>query len=38
MSYNQDDITQGKVLVADPFLLDPYFKRSVVLLVEHNEG
>ncbi|MEM9982237.1 MAG: YqgE/AlgH family protein [Bacteroidota bacterium] len=38
MSYNRDDITQGKVLVADPFLLDPYFKRSVVLLVEHNEG
>jgi len=28
---------RGKVLVAEPFLQDSYFKRSVVLLTEHNE-
>lgn len=28
---------KGKVLVSEPFLQDAYFRRSVVLLVEHNE-
>jgi putative transcriptional regulator len=28
---------QGKFLLAEPFLDDPYFKRSVIYLVEHNE-
>lgn len=28
---------KGKFLVSEPFLSDPYFKRSVVLLGEHNE-
>jgi putative transcriptional regulator len=28
---------QGKILVAQPFLNDGYFKRSVILLTEHNE-
>ena len=32
-----EHITSGKVLLADPFLQDPYFKRSVVLLCEHHE-
>lgn len=27
----------GRVLLAEPFLLEPYFKRSVVLVTEHNE-
>lgn len=27
----------GKFLVSEPFLSDPYFKRSVVMLSEHNE-
>lgn len=27
---------KGKFLVSEPFLSDPYFKRSVVLLSEHN--
>ena len=27
----------GKVLLAEPFLAEPYFKRSVVLVTEHNE-
>ncbi len=30
--------TPGKLLIAEPFLDDPYFKRSVVLLTEHNEN
>jgi putative transcriptional regulator len=29
--------TKGKILISEPFLLDYYFKRSVVLLAEHNE-
>ncbi len=28
---------KGRVLVSEPFLQDAYFKRSVVLLTEHNE-
>ncbi len=28
---------QGKILLSEPLLFDPFFKRSVVLLVEHNE-
>ena len=27
----------GKLIIAEPFMLDPYFKRSVVLLSDHNE-
>lgn len=30
-------ISQGKILIAQPFLNDGYFKRSVILLAEHNE-
>ena len=29
--------TQGSLLVSEPFLLDSYFKRSVVLLSEHDD-
>jgi putative transcriptional regulator len=28
---------KGKVLLAEPFLNDPYFKRTVILLCEHND-
>ncbi len=27
---------KGKILISEPFLMDYYFKRSVVLLAEHN--
>lgn len=27
----------GRLLVSEPFMLDPNFKRTVILLVEHNE-
>ncbi|PHN03737.1 YqgE/AlgH family protein [Flavilitoribacter nigricans] len=30
-------IENGKVLLAEPFMLDPNFRRSAVLLCEHNE-
>lgn len=30
-------IRPGIVLVSEPFMLDPHFKRSVVLICEHNE-
>lgn len=30
-------VKTGNLLVAEPFMLDPNFKRSVVLMCEHNE-
>ena len=31
-----DQITSGTILLAEPFMLDQNFKRSTVLVVEHN--
>ena len=31
------EVSSGKVLLAEPFMLDPNFKRSAVLLCEHSE-
>jgi len=28
---------QGNILISEPFLFDPHFKRTVVLLTEHNK-
>jgi len=28
---------KGKILISEPFLMDYFFKRSVILLAEHNE-
>jgi putative transcriptional regulator len=33
---NNKVASQGKVLIAEPFLNDTYFKRSVVFITEHN--
>lgn len=33
----KNNVEKGILLLADPFLLDSSFKRSVVLLVEHND-
>jgi putative transcriptional regulator len=33
----QKDIENGTVLLAEPFMLDPNFRRSAVLLCEHND-
>lgn len=32
-----NDVKKGKVLLAEPFMLDPNFKRAAVLLCEHDE-
>ncbi len=34
---NTTTIKPGKILLAEPFMLDPYFRRAVVLLAEHRE-
>ena len=31
------DMAPGRVILAEPFLSEPYFKRSVVLITEHND-
>ena len=32
-------IKRGEVLIAEPFMLDPNFKRAVILICEHqNDG
>jgi putative transcriptional regulator len=30
------DVKTGKLILAEPYMLDPHFKRSVVLLTEHT--
>ena len=32
-----ETIQAGSLLIAEPFMLDPYFRRSVVLLCEHED-
>jgi len=34
---DQKEPEKGNVLLSEPFLDDPYFKRTVVLICEHNE-
>lgn len=34
---NQHRPAKGRLLVSEPYLPDPYFRRTVVLLCEHNE-
>ena len=34
--FNNLEPKKGRILISDPFLPDPYFKRSVVLLVDHH--
>lgn len=38
INYKNIQPQQGRLLISEPFLFDPYFKRTVVLLVEHNEN
>ena len=33
----RQEVSSGTVLLAEPFMLDPNFKRSAVLVCEHNE-
>jgi len=37
IEYNNVLPKPGKVLISEPFLLDSFFKRSVILLTEHNK-
>jgi putative transcriptional regulator len=37
IQHNNNLPAKGKVLVAEPFLQDSYFKRSVVLITEYND-
>lgn len=37
MAENKIPPEKGKLLISEPFLDDPYFKRSVVLITEHGE-
>lgn len=32
-----EEPSKGKILISEPFLSDPNFKRSIILLSEHNE-
>lgn len=33
---SQEEVKNGQLLVAEPFMLDPYFKRAVILLCDHR--
>lgn len=35
--FNQNTPAQGSLLVSEPFMLDPNFERSVVMLCEYNQ-
>jgi putative transcriptional regulator len=35
--FNANIPAQGSLLISEPFMLDPNFERSVVMLCEHNE-
>jgi putative transcriptional regulator len=37
IQHNNEIPVKGKALIAEPFLQDSYFKRSVVLLTEHSD-
>ncbi|MFT5167241.1 MAG: putative transcriptional regulator [Saprospiraceae bacterium] len=37
MTYIKQQIAKGKVLIAEPFMQDPNFKRGVILLCEHDK-
>lgn len=37
MTFIKKQIQKGKVLIAEPFMLDPNFKRGVILLCEHEK-
>jgi len=37
INFNAIPPKKGKILISEPFLFDPNFKRTVILLVEHNK-
>jgi putative transcriptional regulator len=36
--HSKEKIEMGKVIIAEPFMQDPNFHRSVILILEHNEN
>jgi putative transcriptional regulator len=36
-SFDQIQVKTGNILLAEPFMLDPNFRRSVVLLCDHHD-
>jgi len=38
IDYTPSEPGQGKILISEPFLFDPHFKRTIILLTEHNEN
>lgn len=36
-SFSPDELSKGKVLISEPFLNDPNFNRSVILLLEYDK-
>jgi len=41
LNFNPDNLlspAKGRLLISEPFLEDPHFKRTVILLCEHNEN
>ncbi|MEQ8358176.1 MAG: YqgE/AlgH family protein [Cytophagales bacterium] len=36
--YNMPEVKKGSILISEPFLKDPNFDRSVILICEHNEN
>lgn len=37
LNYGSTKVVEGNILISDPFLLDPNFSRTVVLMVKHKE-
>ncbi|MBD80782.1 MAG: hypothetical protein CL840_17840 [Crocinitomicaceae bacterium] len=37
LNYGSKTVKTGNVLISDPFLMDPNFSRTVVLMVKHND-
>ncbi len=37
LNYGSTKVNEGNILISDPFLLDPNFSRTVILMVKHNE-
>lgn len=35
--FSTQDVAAGKLLIAEPFMVDPYFNRAVIILCEHNQ-
>lgn len=37
MSATNENLSPGKILIAEPFMVDPNFKKSVIIICEHHD-